>query len=375
LPDWAPMQIDPSALGTAARKVLSTDAPAPLRMMGAKGVLPGAPPADVLTVIIALSVTDGGSVQATAAQTLSKLPRPILDGALNGRLQPPVVQVLAELFGQDLEVLPRILAQPAIGEDTLCELCTKANEAAGELIGTNEALILSHPAVIEKLYMNKRVRMSTADRLIDLAVRNGLELDFPAFKEAAAAIREQLVPEASEERNYSDQLFLDLDKTANEIVLADDEAICILDEEGNESVVEKAVPLFAWLQKATVTEKIRMAMLGNSTARLLLVRDSNRLVAEAAVKSPRMTENDATQIAAMRSVSDEVLRLIANSRDLVRGYQVKLNLVTNPRTPFTFASRLLPHLRHNDIRAIARSKNVPGAVNKAARQMLMRRES
>jgi len=369
------MQIDPSALGTAARKVLSTDAPAPLRMMGAKGVLPGAPPADVLTVIVVLSASDGGSVQATAAQTLSKLPRPILDGALNGRLQPPVVQVLAELFGQDLEVLPRILAQPAISEETLCELCVKANEAAGELIGTNEALILGHPAVIEKLYMNKRVRMSTADRLIDLAVRNGLELDFPAFKEAAAAIREQLVPEASDERNYSDQLFLDLDKTANEIVLADDEAICILDEEGNESVVEKAVPLFAWLQKATVTEKIRMAMLGNSTARLLLVRDSNRLVAEAAVKSPRMTENDATQIAAMRSVSDEVLRLIANSRDLVRGYQVKLNLVTNPRTPFTFASRLLPHLRHNDLRAIARSKNVPGAVNKAARQMLMRRES
>lgn len=375
MPDSAAMQIDPSLLGPAAKKVLSADAPAPLRMMGAKGVLPGATPADVLTVIVVLSASDGGPVQATAAQTLSRLPRPILDGALGSALPAPVVQVIAELYGQDLDILPRILAQRHITDDTLSELCTKANEAAGELIGTNEALILEHPVVIEKLYMNKRVRMSTADRLIDLAVRNGLELEFPAFKEAAAAIREQLVPEPSEERNFSDQLFLDLDKTANEIVLEEEEVICILDDEGNEKVVDKALPLFAWLQKATVTEKIRMAMLGNSTARLLLVRDSNRLVAEAAVKSPRMTENDATQIAAMRSVSDEVLRLIANSRDLVRGYQVKLNLVTNPRTPFTFASRLLPHLRLNDLRAIARSKNVPGAVNKAAKQALMRRDT
>jgi hypothetical protein len=163
-------------------------------------------------------------------------------------------------------------------------------------------------------------------------------------------------------------------RTANEIVLDESEGICILDEEGNEKVVDKVVPLFARLQNASVTEKIRMAMLGNSTARLLLVRDSNRLVSEAAVKSPRTTENDATQIAAMRSVSDEVLRLIASSRELVRGYQVKLNMVTSPRTPFTFASRLLPHLRVNDLRAIARSKNVPGAVNKAAKQMLMRRD-
>jgi len=368
------MEIDLSTLGPQARKVLADGAPAPLRMMGAKGVLPGASPGDLLTVIVALAGAAGDPAQHAATQTLSRLPRSILDGALAGTLPLAVVRTVAEHFGQDLEVLPRILAQPALDEDTLCELCVRASEDIGEMIGTNEALVLKYPAAIEKLYMNKRVRMSTADRLIDLAVRNDLELEFPAFKEAAAAIREQLVPEPSQERNFSDQLFLDLDQTANEIVLADDEAICVLDDEGNEKVVEKAVPLYAWLQKASVTEKIRMAMLGNATARLLLVRDSNRLVAEAAVKSPRLTENDATQIAAMRSVTDEVLRQIANNRELVRGYQVKLNLVANPRTPFTFASRLLPHLRTNDVRALARSKNVPGAVNKAAKQMLARRD-
>lgn len=368
------MSIDVSSLGPAGKKVLSAGAPVPLQMMAAKGMLPGVQPHELLTIIVALCSGAEGPVKQSAQATLSKLPEPILKGALGKPLQAPVVRALAERYGQDREVLPQLLAQASLDEATLCQLATRADEATGELLGTNEALVLRFPAVIEKLYMNKRVRMSTADRLIDLAVRNNLELDFPAFKQAAQAIFEQLIPEPSEERNFSDQLFADIDKHAEQTVLEEGEAICTLDDDGNEEVVAKALPLFLQIQNASVTEKIRMAMLGNSTARLLLVRDTNRLVSEAAAKSPRVTENEATQMAAMRSVSDEVLRIIANNRELVRSYQVKLNLITNPRTPFTFASRLLPHLRLNDLTQIARSKNVPGAVNKAARQALMRRK-
>lgn len=345
-----------------------------MKMMGAKGMLPGVPPAELLTVVVALASSGEGAAKETARKTLDALPAPILKGALGQQLQTPVIRELAARYGRDKDVLPRLLSQTGLDEETLCRLASAADETAGELIGTNEALVLRFPAVIEKLYMNKNVRMSTADRLIDLAVRNELELDFPAFKQAAQAIHQQLIPEPSEERNFSDQLFEDIDRQAEETDIPEDEPICELDEEGNEKVVDKVQPLFAQIQSASVTEKIRMAMLGNSTARLLLVRDTNRLVAEAAAKSPRVTENEAIQMAAMRSVSDEVLRLIGNNRELVRSYQVKLNLVSNPRTPLTFASRFLPHLRLNDLRQIARSKNVPGAINKAAKQTLMRRK-
>src|SRR5207249_2114717 len=45
------------------------------------------------------------------------------------------------------------------------------------------------PKVIEALYLNPHTRMSTTDRVLEFAVRNGLELHgLPAFKEAQAAI-------------------------------------------------------------------------------------------------------------------------------------------------------------------------------------------
>jgi hypothetical protein len=70
-----------------------------------------------------------------------------------------------------------------------------------------------------------------------------------------------------------------------------------------------------------------------------------------------------------------VLRLIAQNRDFTRSYQVKLNLIGNPRTPFTYSSRLIAHLRDNDLRMMSKSKNVPGAVQTAVRQQLDRKKN
>lgn len=345
-----------------------------MKMLAAKGVIPGAPPPDALTVIVALSEADDAKVAGAAQETLKALPNPLLEGALGGELQRDVLAALVSHVGKDTTLLPRLLSQKQLDEEIVAALASKADEMGGEMIATNEALLLRFPAAIEKLYMNERVRMSTCDRLIELAVRNEIELDFPAFKLAAQAIMSQLIPEPTEERTFDDIHYAETEQQAKAAELSEDEDVIERDDEGDEHLVEKAVPLFKQLQDASITQKIRRAMLGNSVERLILVRDTNRLVSEAAARSPRMTENDASRISASRAVSDDVLRIIANNRELTRSYQVKLNLIMNPRTPFTFTSRLMPHLRLVDLRSLARSKNVPGAVQKVAKNQLARRK-
>lgn len=366
--------IDETLLPPQAQRVLKPETPLPMKMLAAKGVIPGCPPGDALAVVVRLSQSEVAELSAAATATLGQLPPPLLQGALQGELQTGVIAALVEPLGNDPAALSRLLKMSALTEEILCRLAERATEAAGEIIATNEALVLRFSAAIEKLYMNKRVRMSTADRLIELAVRNGLELEFPAFKLAAQAIQNQLIPEPTEEPNFDDQLFAEVDQIAAEVAVdSEGEDVCEADEEGEELLKEKFVPLFQQIQEMTITQKIRSATLGNATMRMLLVRDPNRLVAEAAVKSPRLTENEAVLIAASRAVSDDVLRIVASNRELTRSYQVKLNLISNPRTPFTFSSRLLPHLRDNDLRSLARSKNVPGAIVRAARQQLSRK--
>ena len=72
----------------------------------------------------------------------------------------------------------------------------------------NEQRLLRHPAIIEALYLNKHVRMSTVDRAVELAARNGLDLkNIAIFSEIKAAIEGELIPEASEEPAPDDFLF------------------------------------------------------------------------------------------------------------------------------------------------------------------------
>jgi hypothetical protein len=366
--------VDSRQLPPAALKVLGPDAPAPMRQMAARGILPGAKPADLVTVVALLADQPDQSIAATARQTLQKLPAPILDAALDQPLDALVVERMASAYAENASVVERLLRQASLGQSALETLAERADERVGELIATNEQRMLMFPTVIEKLYLNTRVRMSTADRLIELAVRNGLELSIPAFKEAATAIKNELIPEPTPERTFDDELFAETAAIAAAAVLADEEDTHELDDEGEEKLRDKFLPLHVRIAQMTVSQKIRCATLGTSAERLMLVRDANRLVSSAAAKSPLMKENEVVCLSASRALSEDVLRIIASNRDYTRNYQVKINLVNNPRTPFTFVARLIPHLRESELRTIAKSKNVTGTVATAARQQLDRKK-
>jgi hypothetical protein len=348
-----------------------------MRQMAAKGIAPGLKPGDALTVVALLSESADEGLASVARAALDKLPAPLLNGALAGDLQPGVLALLASRYATNIAAIERILAHAAVPPEAVAHVASLASEAVAELIATNEQRLLAHPEIIEKLYMNKATRMSTADRVLELAVRNRIELrGIPAYREAAAAIGQELIAERSPEPTPDDVLFRETDAAASGLPV--DPAIedtHRLDKETGEEIVEdKFLPLHARLAQMTVSQRIRRAMLGTAAERLLLIRDTNRLVAQAAAKSPGLQENEVVRISASRTVSEDVLRVIAMDREWTRSHQVKVNLVQNPRTPFAFAAGLIPHLREHELKGLARSKNVSGAVAQAARLQLSRRD-
>jgi hypothetical protein len=368
--------IELTTLGPSVQKVLSESAPLPAQMMAAKGIVPGAKPHEIVIVLSVLSGREDEKLREAARGTLGKLPPPVLNGALSADLPGSVIALLVGPYATNHEVVEKLLRMPRITGAALEHLAGAADERAGEIIATNEELMLKNPVVIEKLYMNKRVRMSTADRLIELCVRNNIELSIPAFKEAAIAIKNELIVEPQEEPTYDDVLFKTAQDTAEKLEreMSADEDAFELDDEGEEKVKEKVKPLYAQLAEMTVSQRIRCATLGSAAERLLCVRDSNRLVASAAAKSPLLKEPEAVQISASRVVSEDVLRILAMNKDFVRNYQIKLNLVSNPRTPFSFSSRLVPLLRESELKMLSKSKNVTGAISTAVRQQLSKKK-
>jgi hypothetical protein len=368
--------VDIAELAPAVARICDSSAPPGLRQMAAKGIAPGLKPADALTVIAILSEGADEALATIALATLGKIPAPLLNGALAGDLPPGVLALLGPHYAFDAVVMERMLQHPAMPPRAVADIAMLASESVAELIATNEQRLLAHPEIIEKLYMNKSTRMSTADRVLELAVRNKIELPgIPAYKEAAAAIGNELIAEPSPERNPDDILFHETEEAAIAAPIdpAREDTHRRDEETGEEVLEDKFLPLYARLGRMTIPQRIRRAMLGTSAERLLLVRDTNRLVAQAAVKSPALQESEVARISMSRNVSEDVLRTIALDREWTRSHQIKFNLVSNPRTPFAFSSKLLLYLRDHELKTLAKSKNVSSAVAKAANQQLSRR--
>jgi hypothetical protein len=212
--------------------------------------------------------------------------------------------------------------------------------------------------------------MSTADRLIDLAARNGLELTgIPAYQAHVEALQGQLIPEASDEPLPQDEVFND--------TLAHDSDDDVFDRDkvtGSEEVKKQFKPLSMQIADMSKAEKIRLAAVGSKGARAILVRDNNKQVAQAAITSPQVTAQEAADAAKSKEVTEDVLRYIGNKKDWIKSGEVKHNLVFNPKTPVGISIKFLSHLRLDELRKLARSRNVSSQVRSLAGQWISRKE-
>lgn len=367
--------LEPGQLSPAVARAVGAQAPAPARMMAARGLAPLGP-LDLVTAIYQLGFDSDPAVAAAAQQTADKLPEPALNAALAGAADPRVIDFFAlRMIGRPA-LIERVLLNPRTDDQTFIALAAKlGGDRELEMIAGNEQRLLRCPAIIETLYFNRAARMSTVERLLELAVRNGVELaGIPQFKDMATNILGAAGPAAGADPAATSPTGTSpspLDAAAIDAIFAtvidgalDGEAVGELEFGQQQEREEHADNL----SRLPVNAKIRKATLGTAFERAVLIRDPIRMVAEAAIKSPGVSENEAARHAANRNLAEDIIRYIAEKRDWQRSYQIKLALVNNPKCPMAQAMRLLTHLRAGDLRAVARSKNVPSALATAAKR-------
>ena len=125
------------------------------------------------------------------------------------------------------------------------------------------------------------------------------------------------------------------------------------------------------LQKMNFTQRLKAAVKGSKEMRMVLVRDTNKMISAAVMSSPKMTDQEVEAIAGMASVSEDVLRIIANNRGWMKNYKVALRLVKNPKTPIAVSMNLLARVMERDMVGLATDRNVPEQLRIAARKKVL----
>lgn len=137
---------------------------------------------------------------------------------------------------------------------------------------------------------------------------------------------------------------------------------------------EKGLPanksLYAQIQAMTVGEKIKLSLRGNHDARMILIRDGNRLIQRFVLANPRISDDEIIMVARNRSIESELLKVIGDNKNWRRNYQVRIGLVANPKTPLATALGLMGALQERDLRLLAKNKNVSTTISGQARRLL-----
>jgi hypothetical protein len=388
-----------TSTNSAVRAIIGGTAPHQARLAAASGMLP-LPQSDLLEVLVALRTSEDAEIAEAANATLaSQNPEDLLSAARSEESAPAVLDYLATLSKATRQIYEAVILNQKTSDQAVANLASSTSDGALlELIAVNQQRLVRFPTIIEAILGNAD-RTQEAERRARETKREFFEKERGAqqivqelrtrgktaaaeFFEAAELTQGLSVEDAWLLAEHIEVSDADLDTSwlpseryeelkgetleehaANFKRVVDNERI----ELGE--VPAEHVTLIRRIMFLNAKDRMKLAMKGDREARSILIRDSNRIVATAVIKNPRVTDQEVENIAAMRTVSDDVLRLIALNRNWARSYPIIHNLVRNPRTPLPTVISTLPRIRTKDLKNLTLNRNVSEAARRQAERL------
>ncbi|MBX3287984.1 MAG: hypothetical protein KF855_01445 [Acidobacteria bacterium] len=387
------------------RSLIEGAAPEPARVAASRGILP-LPQNDLFEVLVAFAASTNAELAENAREALSELDEETLLAAARSNDVP--VAFLNYFAGRPkapAKLHEAIILNARTPAATVIAFSRNTdNGSLLELIATNQQMMIQNPAIIEAIIANPH-RTPEAERRAAETKREFFEKERGSEqivgelraqgKEAAAEFIEQLdtassglsdddalliasmieVPDSETDDawlglEYLEELYEETDEQRQHVI---NKIVGDLQVDGDE-ITNERISVINRVMKMGMKDRVRLAMKGDREARNILIRDPNRVVAQAVVNNPRITEQEVEKIAAMRSIPEDVLRIVANNRQWARSYAIVHNLARNPRTPIGSVMTILNRLQLRDLKTISENKNVSDAVRRQALRLFQARK-
>jgi hypothetical protein len=391
------MSVSFESTNPVVKALLEGTAPRPAQLAASRGILP-LPQNDMFEVLIGLSGCDDQELADNAGHSLSLIDERLLESTVRSDdVAVNVLNFVARRDGLNYRIYEGLLVNPKTppsAVEQLAKITTKSEVL--ELISLNQQLLIQSPSIIDAILKNPN-RSFEAERRASETKREFFEKE-RGVQQIASELRAQgkeAAAEFVEKAEFtSDDLSLeDTLAIANMIESSDDDvddswlALEYLEEIYEETAADRQaavnkiiseltndgvdmpserISVINRIMKMGMKDRAKLAMKGDREARNILIRDPNRVIAQAVVTNPRITEQEIEKIAAMRAVSEDILRQIANNRQWSRLYPVVHNLARNPRTPIANVLSILSRLQLKDLAGLSKNRNVSDAVRRQA---------
>jgi hypothetical protein len=373
------------------RQGVDPESPEIIRLAFARGEVPmGAP--ERLGVLTFLAFDASDNVKNAALKAFVELEDEFIEKALTSpNINSMSLDLLLSNRPCNEEIKQLVATHPNLSEKLIRRFALTSNSKLLDAVAQNQRALTRWPEAAKELLDNPALELAIKGRLASLLTPEAQEPE-PTTKEPPAAqpveqpatqpaASEPATPEKTEataagakSEPDEDELFAEMAEAMENMEL-DDASLEEMPEEllHDMHVESDGKNITQLIQSMSIGEKIKLATLGSKSARRLLARDTNRLVATAVIRSPKIQEDEVVLFAQDKTTPDDVLQYILIKKEWLKNYQIRLGLCQNPKTPMPRALRLLETLQERDLRTISKSKNVPSVISSTAVRILVRR--
>jgi hypothetical protein len=350
------------------------------RLLAARGLLP-LPPADTLALLVALTADEDPEVARLASATIDAWPARELAPLLRGKECAPAVLGHLAAPSRPAAVLEALIENPATPGPAVAVLSGALGEPLVGRTLDNRRRVLECPAILDGVRRNPRAGTET------LRVLREIETDFMGTRRAGYAVAPSSPAPAAPAAPAAPGAAASTGDARVRDARVRDVATPKPSPEPEPEIPPQDLSLEGLppdeedrrraigtrLSSMPVREKIRYALFGTREVRAMLIADTNKEVARAVLRSPKMGDSEVESIAAMRTVGEEILREIGGSREWTKSYATVHNLVRNPKTPVAVSQRLMFRLRNQDLGMMAHDRSIPDAVRHNAARLVKQR--
>lgn len=331
-------------------------------LMAAQGYLPVAQE-DLVGILAFLSTSDDAQIASFSKDALADIPvRTVVSFARNPESDPEQIGFLARA-SDDPVVLEGVLRNRITTDETVRELAGAVDAHLQDVIVVNHERLLREPQIIEALSANPRLSPDVRRRIAEVH-----EEFFDKKRIEDIRIGEQ-AEEADDPYALTPEERIEFADLLDHV--DDSEPAFPLPKPAIDEVpdVDESESLWARIQRMTISQRVRCALKGGRTERSILIKDRNKMVCAAVVRSPRITESEIETFAGLRNIDDEALRIIGTRRDWMQKYPIMLTYVRNPKVPIGVVLPLINRLNLKDLKSLGSDKNVSETARQMARKL------
>lgn len=244
-------------------------------------------------------------------------------------------------------MLTLIIQNQNFPTEFLLRIAMQAKAAVLEVLLENQIQLIAYPEIMEKMETNPECGPFIRGRIKELR-------EFYFQTQVAEAIPEtevldELTAVIAEEQKEDEQL-------------------------DAEMIQQAAMTTLQRINHMSVSERVRLALTGNKTERLVLIKDANKMVQTAVLESPKMADDEVLIHIRNLSLSSEIIGKIANNRDWTKNYTVVLGLVQNPKTPVNRAISFIKQLHIRDLKLLSQDRNISPVIRSLAQNLQKQKE-